>query len=142
MADTFTREKRSEVMRRIKSFGTTPEIRVRKGLHHLGYRFRINKKELPGKPDMVFAKYRAIVLIHGCFWHQHIGCKSGRMPMSRREYWIPKLKRNIDRDRENIRALCELGWSVRVIWECEIDKDLSGVIKSLDAWLKSLQTDT
>lgn len=139
MADTFTSEKRSEVMRRIRSAGTTPEIRVRKELHRLGYRFRINKKELPGKPDIVLPKYRAILLIHGCFWHQHTGCKSGRMPMSRQDYWIPKLERNIARDLRNIDALYALGWNVRVVWECEIAKDFEKTIKALDGWLRSLR---
>lgn len=112
-------------MARIKSKDSKPEIIVRRLIHSLGYRFRLHRKDLPGKPDLVFPKYEAVIFVHGCFWHQHPdpACKDAVLPKSRPEYWLPKLQRNQDRDAVSIKMLQEKGWRVMVIWECDT-KDL------------------
>ena len=121
--DTFSPEKRSEIMRRVRSTDTTPEKKVRSLLHGLGFRFRLHRSDLPGKPDIVLPKYRTVIFIHGCFWHRHPGCPRASTPATRREYWLPKFKRTVQRDQKNQAKLIELGWRVIVVWECEI-KDL------------------
>jgi len=119
MADHLSKQRRSENMRRIRSTGMKPEILVRRLVHSLGFRFRLHRKNLPGKPDLVFVRRRKIIFVHGCFWHQHQRCKAGRLPKSNRGYWRPKLARNVERDAEHLRALKSDGWKVLVIWECE-----------------------
>jgi DNA mismatch endonuclease (patch repair protein) len=123
--DKISTEGRSRIMAAIKSKDTKPELEVRRMLHKLGYRFRLHRKDLPGRPDIVLPKYKTVVLVHGCFWHQHSGCKIADRPKSRREYWDPKLDRNVARDRENEVKLMELGWSVLVVWECELQDKIS-----------------
>ena len=93
---------------------------VRGLLHSLGYRYRLHAKDLPGKPDIVFRRRKKVILVHGCFWHQHSACREGRLPRTRREYWIPKLGRNVERDREHRESLEAAGWQTLVIWECEL----------------------
>lgn len=110
---------RSANMARIRSKDTKPEILVRQALHSLGYRFRLHVRELPGRPDIVLPKYRAIIQVKGCFWHGHT-CIDGRTPKSNQAYWIPKLARNQERDHANDRKLRRLGWSVRNLWECRV----------------------
>lgn len=124
MADKLTPERRSANMSRIRSRDTAPEMQVRKLAHAMGYRFRLHRKDLPGKPDLVFPGRKAAILVHGCFWHQHPDpdCRNGRRPKSRPEYWDPKLDGNLARDRRNIEALEALGWRVLVLWECETEK--------------------
>ena len=121
-------------MRQIKSKDTTPELVLRSLVHHLGYRFRLHREDLPGKPDLVFPGRQRVIFLHGCFWHQHADCREGRMPGSRRDYWVPKLKRNRIRDAENQALLEEHGWGVLVIWECEL-KDPKSVTKKLKRFL-------
>jgi len=111
---------RSAIMSRIRAKDTKPEIMVRRMLHGLGYRFRLHVRELPGCPDIVLPKHRTIIQVKGCFWHGH-NCLNGRTPGTNRDYWIPKLRRNRERDRRNERALRRLGWSVRSIWECKLE---------------------
>lgn len=108
-------------MRRIRAKDTKPEMRVRRLVHAMGYRYRLHRKDLPGKPDLVFGPRRKVILVQGCFWHQHDDpdCKIARAPKSRLEYWGPKLQRNVARDRANRAALEESGWSVLEIWECQ-----------------------
>jgi DNA mismatch endonuclease, patch repair protein len=118
--DTISAERRSENMRRIKSKGMKPEMAVRRLVHGMGYRYRLHVAELPGKPDLVFPSRWRIIEVRGCFWHQHPGCIDGRIPKSRTKYWVPKLRRNEDRDKENCRKLRVLGWNVLVIWECAV----------------------
>jgi DNA mismatch endonuclease (patch repair protein) len=89
----------------------------------MGYRFRLHRKDLPGKPDLVFPGLRKVIFVHGCFWHQHRGCREGRIPRSRADYWVPKLTNNQARDQQNLNALEEAGWEALVIWECEIADD-------------------
>ena len=119
--DKLTPERRSENMRRIKSKGMKPEMTVRKLAHRLGYRFRLHRKDLPGKPDLVFPGRRKVIFVHGCFWHQHrdLACRDGRPPQSNLEYWKPKLERNRDRDESALKELGEAGWQVLTVWECE-----------------------
>lgn len=123
MADTFAPEKRSWVMSRIRSGNTSPEKIVRSYLHACGYRFRLHRKDLPGKPDIILARFKTAIFVHGCFWHQCPLCKGGRMPKSKLEYWEPKLRKNQERDARSIEALEKLGWKVIVVWACQLDEE-------------------
>src|ERR1041384_5019799 len=106
-------------MRSIRKTNTRPELAVRRLAHALGYRFRLHRRDLPGKPDLVFPSRRAVIFVHGCFWHQHARCIDGRKPQSNVRNWGPKLDRNVQRDAEHIAALAANGWRAFVIWECE-----------------------
>lgn len=128
--------KRSSIMSRIRSKNTQPEIKLRSALFSKGYRFRIHKTSLPGRPDIVLSKYHTAIFVHGCFWHQHQHCKHCYVPQTRQEYWLPKLKANTDRDKRNTADLLDRGWTVIVVWECEIKKDLEEVISKLVHKLK------
>lgn len=119
MADTFTRSERSRIMAAVKSKDTTPELRIRRLVHSLGYRYRLQVRSLPGTPDLVFPRLRKIIDVNGCFWHMH-SCGRCRIPSSRRDYWIAKIERNAARDKRTRRELRKLGWEVLVIWECQI----------------------
>lgn len=103
----------------IRSKNTGPEVSVRKLLHGLGYRFRLHRKDLPGKPDIVLPRHRLAIFVHGCFWHQHGGCRLASMPKTRQDYWLPKLAGNIARDAGASQKLQQQGWTVATIWECE-----------------------
>lgn len=116
----FTPEKRSEVMSRVRSKNTKPELAVRRALHGMGYRFRLHRKDLPGKPDVVLPKHRVTVFVHGCFWHQHPGCPKATMPKNNAAFWREKLKWNVERDERNRKRLRGAGWRTVVIWECEV----------------------
>lgn len=120
MADYLTPEHRSWNMSRIHSKDTAAEKSVRSILHHMGYRFRIHPEHLPGRPDIVLPRYRAIIFVHGCFWHRHEGCKRAFIPSTRREFWERKFQRNVERDKQNVLDLTALGWKVMVVWECEL----------------------
>lgn len=109
-------------MAAIRGFNTKPEIVVRSFLHSAGLRFRLHKKDVPGRPDLFFRKYNTVVFINGCFWHQHPGCRFAYKPKSNRAFWIPKLQGNALRDTKNIKLLKSKGYKVIVIWECEIRK--------------------
>lgn len=127
MTDRLSKTARSKVMSRIRKRDTTPELKVRRALHSLGYRFRLYRADLPGTPDIILPKYNAVVLVHGCFWHQHQSkrCTLSRHPKSRLSYWTPKLARNRQRDVANARRLRRAGWSVLTVWECEVGNDVS-----------------
>lgn len=133
MADKLTAERRSANMARIRNKDTKPEMVVRKLVHGMGYRYRLHRKDLPGKPDLVFGPRKKVIFVHGCFWHQH-SCREGRIPNSRREYWEPKLRRNVERDHEAIAELQRKGWDVLVIWECEV-KDVELLRSKIKAFL-------
>lgn len=111
---------RSALMSRIRSKDTKPEVTVRRLLHARGLRFRLHRHDLPGKPDIVLPRYQLAIFVHGCFWHQHEGCRLASTPKSRTEYWGPKLAGNIRRDKEARAALLALGWRVEIIWECDV----------------------
>lgn len=119
MADRHTAEQRSRNMSMIRSTKTQPEWRVRRTAHGLGLRFRLYQAHLPGTPDLVFPRHRKVIFVHGCFWHQHSGCRYARLPSSRLDYWLPKLARNIERDTAARAKLQQGGWQVLEIWECE-----------------------
>jgi len=121
LTDHLTKERRSKNMAAIKACDTRPELLVRRLIYGLGYRYRLHRQDLPGKPDLTFASRRAIIFVHGCFWHQHksVECRA-RPPKSNTSYWIPKLRKNVERDRQNKEALESAGWKVLVIWECEM----------------------
>lgn len=119
MTDTLAPAARSERMRRVRGKDTQPEMMVRRLAHSLGYRFRLHRRDLPGSPDLVFPGHRAVVFVHGCFWHQHDCRRGARRPRSNADYWHPKLARNVERDTEARQRLEGLGWRVMVVWECE-----------------------
>jgi DNA mismatch endonuclease (patch repair protein) len=141
MTDMFTKARRSEIMARITDKDTEPELRVRRALHKMGRRFRLHRKDLPGKPDIVLPKLRIVIFVHGCFWHGH-DCKKGssrRRPKSNTGYWNKKLDRNMRRDAEHAAKLRELGWKRVVIWACEtgdpeqLEVLLQAVLQSMPA---------
>lgn len=117
--DRYTPRQRSELMGRIGAKDTQPEISVRRAAHALGYRFRLHRRDLPGTPDLAFISRKLAVFVHGCFWHQHPGCRKARLPVTRRDFWEGKLSRNVERDRVAIERLEAIGWRAAVIWECE-----------------------
>ncbi|MFP7754561.1 very short patch repair endonuclease [Thermodesulfobacteriota bacterium B35] len=119
MVDFLSRKHRSWNMSRIKSRDTKPEMLVRSLLHRKGYRFRLHKKDLPGKPDIVLPRFRKIIFVHGCFWHRHPNCKFAYTPKSHTEFWEKKFTDNIKRDQQAVNSLRKMGWSVHIIWECE-----------------------
>jgi DNA mismatch endonuclease (patch repair protein) len=135
MADRLSPEARSAHMRRIRKIDTTPERVVRRLVHGLGFRFRLHRRDLPGTPDLVLPRLRRAILVHGCFWHQHAGCRLARLPKSRGEYWLPKLWRNQERDAAAQAELKASGWEVLVVWECETG-DLAGLRDRLSAFLE------
>ena len=123
MIDIVDNKRRSEIMARIRSRDTAPELAVRRIAHRMGLRFRLHRKDLPGRPDLVFPKHRLVVFVHGCFWHRHEGCRRASTPKSRTSFWLEKFAANIDRDARQEAALRALGWRVLVIWQCEIGDD-------------------
>jgi DNA mismatch endonuclease, patch repair protein len=133
--DRLTPERRSENMRRIRSRDMRPELLIRSAIHRLGFRFRLHGKGLPGKPDLVFAGRRKVIFVHGCFWHQHAGCREASRPKSNRAYWGAKLRGNVLRDRRHLRDLETLGWRSLVVWECEIEKTLAAVLRRVGKFL-------
>jgi len=120
VADRLTVRERSWNMSRIRSKDTKPEIAVRSLLHRMGYRFRLHRRDLPGKPDIVLPKHRTVVLVHGCFWHRHKGCKYAYIPRSRVDFWEKKFAENVERDNRNRKDLRREGWKVIVVWECQL----------------------
>lgn len=138
MIDTISARRRSEIMSRIRSKDTLPEMLVRRMVHAMGYRYRLHRKDLPGRPDMTFARLGRIIQVHGCFWHQHDDpdCPANRRPKSNRGYWNAKLDRNQVRDAENYSALRQLGWQVLVVWECQL-KDTAALSARLEAFLSA-----
>lgn len=122
--DVFSQRKRSQIMSRIGGKDTKPELAVRSLLHNLGYRFRLHRNDLPGKPDIVLPKHKKVVFIHGCFWHGHADCPRSKRPTTNTKFWHEKLDKNIQRDKLSIDNLKELGWTVLVVWTCEVNSAL------------------
>jgi DNA mismatch endonuclease (patch repair protein) len=112
--------RRSALMAKVRRSGTAPELAVRSAAHRLGFRFRAGGRGLPGRPDIVFAKYRAVIFVHGCFWHRHSNCRRASSPSTRPEYWKAKFARNVVRDKRVQRELKHAGWRVLVLWQCEL----------------------
>jgi DNA mismatch endonuclease (patch repair protein) len=123
--DTLTPEQRSRLMSRVRGSNTGPELTVRSTLHRMGFRFRLNRKDLPGRPDMVLPRFKLAVFVHGCFWHRHPRCKKATTPAHNRSFWITKFRANRLRDRRCERQLKRLGWNVATIWECETADEVS-----------------
>jgi DNA mismatch endonuclease (patch repair protein) len=137
MADRVSAKQRSKIMASVGTRDTGPELLLRKALYRLGYRYRTHYRKLPGKPDVVFPRWRKAIFIHGCFWHGH-GCRWGRLPKSRLEYWRPKIAANRSRDRRAARAIRRSGWDVLVVWQCELRK-LERVLPCVLAFLNVVQ---
>ena len=137
MSDIFSSQKRSDIMSKISGKNTKPEILVRKFLFSKGFRYRINVKTLPGKPDIVLPKYKTVIFINGCFWHGH-NCKKGKLPSSNTDFWKEKISNNKSRDDKNSDLLVKLGWKVIIIWQCEISK-IDNRIKILNKLLEDIK---
>lgn len=135
MADIVDSKTRSRMMAGIKGKNTKPEMFVRRFLHGNGFRFRLHSPGLPGKPDLVLAKYHACVFVHGCYWHRHPGCRLAYEPKSRKDFWNTKFTQNVERDRRKIAQLREAGWRVAIIWECAIREGAD--LEPLIDWLGS-----
>ena len=126
MVDHLSIERRSWNMSRIRSRDTRPELVVRSMLHRLGYRFRLQRRDLPGSPDIVLPKYTTVIFVHGCYWHRHQGCRFAYTPKSRKDFWLAKFEQNVSRDKRVQEQLEAAGWRVIVIWECET-KDIESL---------------
>ncbi len=139
MVDIVDPETRSRMMAGIKGHDTKPELLIRKLLHQKGFRFRLHVRSLPGKPDLAFRRYQAVIFVNGCFWHGH-DCRFFRLPATRTEFWKSKISRNQENDAKNLKLLVEAGWRVGVVWECAIrgtKKDFNGISNRLADWLQS-----
>ena len=132
--DSLSPEQRARTMSRIKGRNTGPELLVRKLLHRMGFRFRLHARELPGTPDIVLPKYRAVIFVNGCFWHGHAGCPRATIPETRRDFWVKKITSAKERDRKAEAALTATGWRVLMLWQCEL-KDLAALEERLRAFL-------
>lgn len=133
--DIWSKKKRSEVMSRIRSKNTKPELILRSLLHREGYRFRLHRRNLPGCPDLIFPKYNAVIFVHGCFWHLHKDCPEGRVPKTQCKYWKEKLERNVNRDKKHFKDLNKLGWKVLIVWECEVEKKTDVILNRTQKFL-------
>ena len=120
--DKLSLERRSELMKRVRRSNTGPEVKLRKELHHRGFRYVIGDRRLPGTPDLVFPRYKVVVFVHGCFWHGH-DCRQGRTPSTNVGYWEPKIASNRERDARKAQLLRNLGWHVFTVWECQLKRE-------------------
>jgi DNA mismatch endonuclease (patch repair protein) len=123
MSDHLSKIQRSANMRAVRGRNTRPEIRIRQMLHGLGYRFRLHQSDLPGKPDIVLPRLRKAIYVHGCFWHQHKGCRRATVPQSNRAFWRKKLSRNAVRDSKQLSLIRKRGWRAMVVWECQLKRE-------------------
>ena len=138
MPDPLTPEQRRRTMQAVKGRDTSPERRLRRALHARGFRFRLNRRDLPGSPDILLPRWRAAVFVHGCFWHRHAGCPRASTPATRQDYWLPKFERNMERDAAARAALEGLGWRVAILWECGLGaRRAEGSADALAEWLRS-----
>ena len=119
MTDIFTKKKRSQIMSRITGRNTFPELSLRKALYSLGIRYRLHDRHLPGHPDIVVRRLKTAIFVNGCFWHQHKNCKRSTIPKTNKKYWLPKLKRNNEKQADDFRKLRKEGWKIAVVWECQ-----------------------
>ncbi len=137
MTDTLTKAERSKRMALVRNKDTQPEIKVRRLIFNLGYRYRLHRRDLPGNPDLVFPSKSKVIFVHGCFWHRHksAACRLARLPKSRLNFWLPKLEKNRLRDRANQTKLRKLGWQVFVVWECQL-QDISKLRSKIVTFLE------
>jgi DNA mismatch endonuclease (patch repair protein) len=144
MSDVVSKEKRSKMMSGIRGKNTKPELKIRSAIHGLGYRYKLHDKSLPGKPDLVFPKYRAVVFIHGCFWHLH-ECHLFKWPSTRTGFWRKKITGNRERDKQNTLKLKDQGWRILIVWECALKGkhrwDFPALVEQITTWLKSDSND-
>lgn len=131
---------RSRIMSGIRAKDTVPELTVRRFLHSHGFRYRLHRRSLPGKPDLVLRRYKVAVLVHGCFWHRHLGCKYAATPATRREFWLQKLEGNRDRDLKNQSALLNMGWRVVIVWECALKHSQESTLRALREFIVGSQS--
>ena len=139
MTPTKPSAQKSRMMSQVRTQGTAPELAIRSTLHAAGFRFRLHRKNLPGKPDIVLPKYNIVIFVHGCFWHHHEGCLKSKLPLTRKEFWVNKIAVNVERDKRNIAELKRLGWRIAIVWECCIknQKNKSATVESLTRWIFS-----
>ena len=140
MTDRISKEHRSWNMSRISGRNTKPEITLRSLLHREGFRFRIHSSELLGRPDIVLKKYRTAIFVNGCFWHQHVECRYATIPTTKRAFWQEKFRRTRERDQENAASLQSIGWTVIVVWECELSNSASDVLARICDQLRAITT--
>jgi DNA mismatch endonuclease (patch repair protein) len=136
--DRLTKEQRSVNMSKIRSKDTLPEIRIRKALWRMGYRYRLHYKQLPGKPDIVITKQKIVIFVHGCFWHRHENCIEASRPKTNSAYWETKINKNIERDKKHQEGIKQMGYKIFIIWECEVKKNIEENIKLLDKLLNTI----
>lgn len=138
MADIVDPFTRSRMMASIKGTNTRPEIALRKALHALGLRYRLHDRKLPGRPDIVLPRWRAVVFVHGCFWHRHDGCRYATVPATRQQFWNEKFAANVSRDQRNLASLAAAEWRTRIVWECDLKTlGVSTVANDIMRWLRS-----
>ncbi len=138
MTDIVDAETRSRMMSGIRGKDTKPEMQIRKGLHCLGFRYRLHDRKLPGKPDLVLKKYRSVIFVHGCFWHRH-ECRLFKWPKTRAEFWRGKINRNHENDQNAVRKLKGSGWRICIVWECALkgaNNDTGAIVASIGDWLE------
>ena len=131
-------DQKSRVMSQVRTKGTAPELALRTALHSAGFRFRLHRKNLPGKPDIVLPKYKCVIFVHGCFWHHHEGCGKSSLPKTNVEFWQNKIAANVRRDKANQDNLAKLGWQVLIVWECDIKRDVFGVLNYVIAEMRAV----
>ncbi len=143
MTDVVDKVTRSRMMAGIRGSDTVPEMIIRRGLHALGFRYRLHDRKRPGRPDLVFPRYRAVVFVNGCFWHRHEGCRYASTPATRPDFWTEKFRLNVARDRKNVTTLLASGWRVALVWECALkDGRVEEVLADLADWLEHSSQDT
>lgn len=137
MVDIVDSQTRSRMMSGIRGKNTRPEMLLRRALHARGFRFRLHRADLPGKPDLVLPRFQAVILVHGCFWHRHPGCRLATTPATRPEFWRDKFAGTVERDARNLEALSSLGWRVGTVWECSLKKmDPDLLVEQVSSWLE------
>lgn len=139
MAEKISSETQSRMMAGIRGKNTKPELTIRRRLHAEGFRFRLFRRDLPGRPDIALPRWKVVIFVHGCFWHGHEGCSYFRLPKTRSEFWEVKIRRNSERDHETIAKLEEAGWRIAVIWECALRKVPEETLRRLSVFIRSAQ---
>lgn len=140
MVDVVDAHTRSRMMSGIRGKDTQPEVRLRSALHRRGLRFRVHRRDLPGRPDIVFPSKQSVVLVHGCFWHRHPACRFATTPSTRPEFWAEKFAKNVERDLRDQERLQKLGWRSFTAWECQIRENVDTVARNVSEWLQNKHT--